>query len=236
MTDSFISLNFDDEKKRLTILTNLCRMLVRRGNLSFEKYKLTKDKKEYENPTLVPPNNNIDNDLFLQFIKKKDDTYTYTIKLDVPFKDERQDNSSEYNGSILIIKIIPQVIKDIGSSSIVLDFLKLYNKNKKIIIFDGMSDKVHNLLSKKKNVEVFDKDYFMIDMMSMIFAPISCNLISQQDIAHIIAPKLPKIFENDPLVRYYNGKKNGLIKIIRPSLNNSIETVYKKIIEFKSVF
>jgi hypothetical protein len=235
MTESFISLNFDDEKKRLTMLTNLCRMLVRRGNLSFEKYKLTKDKKEYENPTLVPPNNTIDNDLFLPFIKKRDDTYTYTIMLDTPFKDERQD-STDYNGSTLIVKIIPQVIKDIGSSSVVLDFLKLYNKNKKIIIFDGMSDKVHNLLSKKKNLEVFDKDYLMIDLMSMIFAPINCSLVTSNEIAHIIAPKLPKIYENDPLVRYYNGKKNGIIKIIRPSLNNSIETVYKKIIEFRSVF
>ena len=72
--------------------------------------------------------------------------------------------------------------------------------------------------------------------MSMIFAPINCSLVTSNEIAHIIAPKLPKIYENDPLVRYYNGKKNGIIKIIRPSLNNSIETVYKKIIEFRSVF
>ena len=43
MTETFVSLNFDDEKKRLTMLTNLCRMLVRRGNLSFEMIRFNND-------------------------------------------------------------------------------------------------------------------------------------------------------------------------------------------------
>ena len=235
MSENFVSLIFDDEKIRLTILTNLCRMLVKRGNISFDKYGLKKEKNEYENITLVPPNNKIDNDLFLPFIKKREDNYIYTIPIDNAFKDERTD-SNDFNGNILVVKIIPQVIKDIGSSSLINDFMKTYTKNKKIIIFDGMSDKVHNILSKRKNTEVFDRNYLMIDLMSLVIAPLDCSLLTVKDIEHIMSPKFAKIYENDPIVRYYNGKKNGIIKIIRTSLNNSIEIVYKKIIDFKAVF
>lgn len=228
-SENYVNLYFSEEKIRLTVLTNICRMMVTRGYMDKDKYT-----KNDENG-----NNKIDNALFLPFIDTRVDNNTYIIPLDTPFRDQREgkgDATVEFDGSSVIIKIIPQVVKDISNSPLLNDFFKTYNKNHKIIVFDGMADKVYNVLSKKRNVEVFDRDYLMIDLMSHKCAPVSCSIVTEDDINYITNPKIAKILENDPLCRYYNGKKSSIIRVVRSSLNNSEEVVYRKVIEPKSVF
>lgn len=242
-SENYINLYFSDDKIRLTVLTNICRMLVKRGYMNIDKYTRTGTNKEVNTKRIIieqpSANDDIDNTLFMPFIETRVDTNTYIIPLDIPYRDQRESKSEgniEFDGLSVIIKLVPQVVKDISNSPILNDFLKTYNKNHKIIVFDGMADKVYNTLNRKKNVEVFDRDSLMIDLMSHVSAPVDCQLVTETDLTYITNLKIAKILENDPLCRYYNGKRGTILRIIRPSLNNSVETVYRKIIEPRSVF
>jgi len=247
--ENYGNLYFSDEKIRITILTNICRMMVTRGYMDIKKYKSTGKSSNTKNIAEHPSNDHIDNDLFLPFIQTASDDNIYRIPLDTPYKDQRSKKTEivsgkseknmkqpEFDGSTIIVKIEHQILKDIGSSPILDEFFKSYTKYHKIIIFGGISDKVYNVLSKKSNTEVFDKDSQMIDLMSLTFAPISCGFVQHDESLYIMNPKIEKIHENDPIVRYYNGKRGNILRIIRPSINNSAEVVYKRIIEAKSLF
>ena len=243
-SENYVNLYFSEEKIRLTVLTNICRMMVTRGYMDADKYKFDPEKpleKEVVRTVIEQPSSNdkIDNSLFLPFIQNRVDNNTYIIPLDTPYRDQREgkgDANVDFDGSTVIVRIVPQVVKDISNSPLLNDFFKTYNNNHKIIVFDGMVDKVYNVLSKKRNVEAFDRDYLMIDLMSHRCAPVACSLVTEEDINYITNPKISKILENDPLCRYYNGKKGSIMRIVRSSLNNSEEIVYRKVIEPKSVF
>ena len=242
--ENYVNLYFSEEKIRLTVLTNICRMMVTRGYMDADKYKRDPEKpvnKDAKQSIIeqLSANDKIDNSLFLPFIETRIDNNTYIIPLDTPYRDQREEKGAanvEFDGSVVIVKIIPQILKDISNSPLLNDFFKQYSKNHKIIVFDGMADKVYNVLSKKKNVEVFDRNYLMIDLMSHRGAPVSCSLVTNEDIKYITNLKIAKILENDPMCRYYNGKKGLIIRVVRTSLNNSEEIVYRKVIEPKSVF
>jgi len=158
------------------------------------------------------------------------------IPLDKSYRDERETKSEgtvEFDGTTVIVKLIPQVVKDITNSPILKDFLNTYNKNHKIVVFDGVAPKAYTVLSKKKNIEVFDKDFLMIDLMSHQDAPIGCDFVIPEDINYITNPKFSKIHENDPLCQYYNGKFGMIMRIVRQSQNNSKEVAYRKVKEPK---
>jgi DNA-directed RNA polymerase subunit H (RpoH/RPB5) len=239
-SEIYANLFFDDEKIRITVLTNICRMLVNRGYMDIRKYGTkTKTNANSDRGFKVeqPADDHINNTEFLPFIEKRHDNNTYMIPLDTPYRDQRKsDGLVEFDGSQVVVRLIPQVVKDITNSSILNDFFKTYRKNHKIIVFDGMAKKVEMVLSKKNNVEVFDRDFFMIDLMSHDHAPVSCKIATLDEMNHVINPKVGKIHENDPLNKYYNGKKGQILSIVRPSLNNSIEAGFRKIIEAKPLF
>jgi hypothetical protein len=241
--ENYVNLFFDEEKIRLTVLTNICRMLTTRGYMSIDKYGQKKNEKDTSIVEKPSTNDHINNSLFLPFIGKRSDNGTYTIPLDTVYRDQREDGkgvvsgaSANFDGKSVVVKLIPQVVKDTNNSPIVNDFLKTYANNHKIIVFDGMADKVYITLSRKKNTEVFERDFFMIDLMSHYCAPVSCSVVSDAEMGYIINPKVSKIHENDPLVRYYNGKRGQVMHILRTSLNNSVEPAFRKIIEPKPLF
>jgi hypothetical protein len=248
-SENYASLYFSDEKIRLTVLTNICRMLVTRGYMSDEKYKLLPDDSQpldsnkdikkimVEQPSL---NDKYDNTLFLPYIETITDNNIYTIPLDTPYKDERHakeetDEASGFDGSMVVVKLIPQEVKDITNSPILNEFLKTYKKYHKIIVFDKMAAKVYTSINREKNAEVFDRDFLMLDMMSHREAPLKCEFVDLTDLNFIANPKVGKLYENEPLSRYFNGKMGMYMRILRPSINNSIEVGYRRIIEPKFV-
>src|SRR5579872_35473 len=243
-TESFINPQFSDEKIRLTLLTNICRMMIRRGHMDPEKYKkhTEEDNKKNTNDNMMKPkvdppsiHDPYDNDLFLPFIENRSDNNVYIIPIDNPFRDEREaavdGGNLEFDGSSLIVKLIPQVVKDISNSPILNDFLKSFSNNHKIVVFDGYADKVYNIIRKKKNIEVFDRTYLMIDLMSKVDAPLGCTIIDKDDIKHIINPRYGRMHENDPTAKYYNARTGSFLRIERASINNSKDIGYSKIKE-----
>lgn len=245
-SENYASLYFSDEKIRLTVLTNICRMLVTRGYMSSEKYKLSPDSrpanvnKDIKKIMVEQPsaNDKIDNSLFLPYIETITDNNVYTLPLDTPYKDEKhtkEDEASTFDGSMVVVKLIPQEVKDITNSPILNEFLKTYKKYHKIIVFDKMAAKVYTSTNREKNAEVFDRDFLMIDMMSHCEAPLKCEFVSPTDLNFIANPRVGKLYENEPLSRYFNGKMGMYMRILRSSINNSIEVGYRKIIEPKFV-
>jgi DNA-directed RNA polymerase subunit H (RpoH/RPB5) len=230
---NYINQYKDKETIRLTVLTNICRMLIRRGNLSSEKYMM--DNKSTENKIYVSKYDSIDNNKFLRFIGRKDDDNIYKIPLDVPYVNQNL-SESKFNGNIVIVKLIPLAVKDVTNSPLLNDFLKTYKTSHKIVVFESISERAYTYVNSIPNSEVFNEGRLMIDLMSHINSPIECSIIQDKDISHFINPKLCKIFENDPLARYYNAKKGNILRIIRPSLSNNIEVGLRRVVDAKPVF
>lgn len=242
MNENYINLQKDEETIRLTILSNLCRMMINRGYMNRDKYAMTQD--AIDNPGLMTPissDDSINANLFMSYFKKTDDN-TYTIPMDMPFRDTRLDDRADKNvpdpfdGLSLIVKIVPQKVADIENSPIFNDFVKTYVKYHKVVIFDGMAYKAYTNIIRKHNIEGFDRDYLMIDYMSLVGAPIDCRIISSADIKHINNPKIAIIHQNDPLAKYYDAKKGDILRIVRPSINNNAEIGYRLVTDPKPLF
>lgn len=239
--DNFTSsdnLQMTEEKIRMTVLTNICRMMIRRGYMDEKKYLSTREKRGKGVVEVPSVNDKFDNSLFAKYFENRNESSVYTIPLDRPYPDGRdaKDGKTNFDGSVLAVKLVPHTVKDITNNHNIDEFLKTYNNNHKILVFDGSNYKVYTASRKFKNTESFSRDYLMIDLMSHVFAPIGCEIVSSNDISHIIDPNLPEMYENDPLCRYYNGKRGQIIRIKRPSQNNSIEIAYRKITAPKDEF
>lgn len=230
---NYINQYKDKETVRLTILTNICRMLVRRGYLNYDKYK--KDSKSSDSKIYVSKYDTIDNNKFIDFIGKKNDANVYKIDLDIPYINQNI-SDSKFNGNNVIVKIIPQSVKDVTNSPLLNEFLKSYKTYHKIVIFDSISERVYTYLNSIPDVEVFEEARLMIDLMSHISAPIECSILQDKDISHLVNPKLCKILENDPLSRYYNAKKGNIVRILRASLSNNVEVGLRRVVDAKPVF
>lgn len=239
-SENYVNLQLSEEQIRLTVLTNICRMLVNRGYMDADKYAYDEKRERarvknpkiphVEQPTI---GNKIDNDLFLPFIENRSDNNIYSIPLDTPYRDEKE-NDLEFDGSVVIVKMIPQDVKDITNSPILNEFFKTYSKYHKIIVFNGMADKVYNTLRNRKNTEAFTNSELMIDLMSVVFSPESCKFVTLEELSHISNPKFSKIMENDPLCKYYNGKQGQVMRITSPSINNCVFVSYRKVIQPKA--
>jgi hypothetical protein len=214
----------DEETVRLTILTNICKMMVRRGNMSIEQYSLP-DKLGH-----------FDDKLFLDLFKDRTDSNIYEIPMNVHLLNEKKNKQTEFDGSKLIVRIIPQSIADISNNTMFLDFMKTYSAYHRILVFYEVADKVFNSAEKKPNLEIFDRNSLMIDLMAYSCSPIECRIIQPDEIGHMINPKHAKILQNDPLAKYYNAKKGNIIRIVRRSINNGREVGYRKVIDSKPVF
>jgi DNA-directed RNA polymerase subunit H (RpoH/RPB5) len=214
-----INLLKSDEEIRITVLTNICRMLVRRGYLDSKKYKVTKDTKDEYKYTY---DDEIDNELFLNFFDKKRDDNTYEILLDNEYQDERTNDNGDFDGSKVIVRIISQKINDVKSSPLLNDFIKSYSKNHKIVISD-VSEKALIGLSKKANLELFKEFELMIDVMSIIGSPLKISIEKEDRIAHILNTKIPQIYSNDLYARYLNAKRDDIICAILPNKSNPVK-------------
>lgn len=220
----------DDEVIRLELLTNVCRMMVMRSHMDISKY--AKDLfKNLDNDMDFNDiehhwSSMIDNSKFLKFFKTRSEKDTYIIDMDSPFSSTKE----RFDGSKLIVSIIPHKVTDVKHSDIIGTILSTYPNNHKLFIVDSIIDRAQTALYKTKNIEVFTKDNLMIDLMSHFEAPHRCKVLYDSK------SNIPKILENDPLARYYNAKSGSILKIVGNTVNNGFETRYRKVIDPKPVF
>lgn len=244
-TENYINLAVSEEQIRVTVLTNICRMMIRRGYIDGSKYLNDSTKKKENVPKIVAPSPSeydiYDNVKILKLLSEHSDNGVYIIPLDHPYPDENEterdgEGHVEFDSKHIVVKIINQVVKDVSNSPILNDFFKSHAKYHKIVVFDDIADKVYGAFRKHRNAEVFSTRSLMMDIMSHMMAPISCNFVTQQELSFMINTKFAWMHENDPLCRYYAGKTGQIMRIVRPSINNMLSVSYRRIDDPKPGF
>jgi DNA-directed RNA polymerase subunit H (RpoH/RPB5) len=234
-SEGFISNRKDEETMRLEILTNICRMMVSRGRIDIAKYCYDK----YTDEDFSDINNRItsmiDDSKFIKMFKDRSDKNVYFININLPFEDER-DNNDNFDGSKIVVSMIPHKITDIKNSDMINDVFKSYPQHHKMFVIDTIVDRAANALSRENNVEVFLKDHVTADLMSHRMAPHRCELDKGSVNLYNVKPNISRIVENDPLAKYYNAKVGDTLDIIRNTVTNGFERGRRKVVEPRPVF
>lgn len=200
---SLLSINKDRVSIINTILTNIIKMFTERKLL--KKDELDK---------------NIEN-----IIKKKSDNMEYNINL--------------INNKKLYIKFIPQKITAINKTSGIYDFVEKYKNNKSIIIVNEISAKANNIIKQKyKLSEVFAENELMMNIIEHRYQP-KFEILNNINLDDFLNSRkcqkkdLPRMFINDPIVKYYNLKIGNLVRIIRPSGSSGDAISYRLVVNGK---
>lgn len=197
------------EEKRDTILTNVVKMLAQRGYITDKNNML----KVIDN--VIKPNN------------FEHDEAKYSIPID------------NYEGNSAIkqvnVKIIPYKITSIGKMYGITDFLNIDREIPKILIVTSVNKKVQTTIKNYKNVEIFEEEFLMINLLEHVSVPMHIKL-SEEDkqkvlTEYIVKKKdMPKIRIDDPVSIYFNAKLGDMFRIIRPSNRSGIVHAYRLVI------
>jgi len=125
-------------------------------------------------------------------------------------------------------------IKNISTGSILDDYLNKKIDYHKFIICTNFNKKVYTQIKTiYKNAELFFIHELMEDIPSKIFIP-EHQLLNEEDEKTILTifkkSELSKIYENDMMVRYYGGKVNNIIRIIRDNKSSGKSISYRVVI------
>jgi DNA-directed RNA polymerase subunit H (RpoH/RPB5) len=107
-----------------------------------------------------------------------------------------------------------------------------YEKMHKIVVFKDYPDKLKNQLEEKySNIEIFDEDFFKVDIGSHVIVPKHTKLSKDQATEVIKSygkeSQFPILMNTDPMSRYLYAKQNDMIEIIRPNRNSGFEVYYR---------
>jgi len=198
-----IEKNNDDIRK--TVLTNTIKMLTERKLLKSENLE-----------------KNI-NDI----LSKVSDDYTYTINLDTDDADK-----------IFAIKILNQKITAISKQSNINSFLNKFQNNPKIIIVKAINTKaLQYIFSNYIKTEIFLESSLMINLVDHVFVPkyeildkTSDDYKQFCDKYNVKKRQIPKLLKSDPIAKYYNLKKDDIVRIVRCSELSGLSPFYRIVI------
>ena len=154
-------------------------------------------------------------------ISMNSDDSLYKVKLD--------------DDKTLYIKLLPQKITGINKSPIIVDFMKTYKKDPKILVVDSISDKAYQQLISMQLVEVFSENSLMINLVEHVCSP-QYQVLSNEETEeflstyHVKKNKLSIIYSNDPAALYLNLKKGQIVRIIRKSEMTSESIAYRIVV------
>lgn len=170
----------------------------------------------------------------LESIKKYKDDDTYKIKLDISVKSDSEDSDyiKNFDGTIVMIRIIHQKIQGLTKLPLVKDFLTQYKYNHKIFIFDDITDKLKSSLMLTPNTEVFTEPFLLLNLVDYIDSPkyevLTLDEINEILESYILKKKeMMKILTTDPVVSYFNLKRGDVLRIIRCSEQSGKSIAYR---------
>lgn len=155
-------------------------------------------------------------------IKSADDIFK---KLDLTSEIIKFDKTSIY--------ILDAKISSVNSNSSLSNYLTNDLDHHKILIFDEINKKLISQILSYKNTEFFLKYEMMIDIESVNFVPKHILLNDNEKKEYLSKfndTELSKIFNTDPMSRYYNAKVGDIFKIIRPSITAGKNIFFRKVI------
>jgi DNA-directed RNA polymerase subunit H (RpoH/RPB5) len=131
------------------------------------------------------------------------------------------------------IYILDAKISSVNSNSSLSNYLTNDLDHHKILIFDEINKKLISQILSYKNTEFFLKYEMMIDIESVNFVPKHILLNDNEKKEYLSKfndTELSKIFNTDPMSRYYNAKVGDIFKIIRPSITAGKNIFFRKVI------
>lgn len=156
---------------------------------------------------------NIENSI-LKFSKKDE-------KINVYFNNEEN----------LKITFIEKIIKDLSNSNTYNGIIVI--KNKIDITNDKIGMAIINLInSSKYDIELFDEKELLFNITKHELVP-KHEKISEKEKEELLKTyninikQLPRILKKDPVIRYYNYKKNDVVKITRKSESSGLYINYR---------
>lgn len=210
LNPELIPIKKDEAIIRKTVLTNIIKMFNARGYITSSLNKRLED------------------------IKNKKDDDTYKILLDKKIDPSSNDKTyvDKFEGDYIMVRIIHQKVQGIAKLPLVKDFLNQYKYSHKILVFDGISDKVKLSLSILPNTEVFNEAFLMINILEHIDCP-EYEVLSEEEGKEVLESyilkknEMMKILSDDPIVKYFNLKRGDIIRIIRPSEQSGKNIAYR---------
>lgn len=106
------------------------------------------------------------------------------------------------------------------------------NKHKILIIDDIVAN---NIKKANRYTEIFKTSELMLNLVDFKYCP-KVKLVSKEEGEKVLRDynvskhQLPQFDINDPLVRYYNGRKGDIFKIYRHSLISGVSIAYRIVI------
>lgn len=119
------------------------------------------------------------------------------------------------------------------NTSVINETMKVKDGIHKIIIVDDVV--FSNLKENNKFVELFKTSELMLNLIDFKYCP-KAIMLNEEEIKQVLKDynvskkQLPQFEKKDPLVRYYNGRKGDMFKIIRSSPVSGVAIAYRVVI------
>jgi len=198
-----------------TVLTNIIKMLTARKLL--DENSLQDNIKKIVNSASV-------------------DLSVYKIKKENISNSSKGDAKGDAKGEILV-KIIPYKIASINKTSPIMEFIHEYPDNRKFIIVKDINKKNYLYIRNSySQVELFLEEELMINLIDHILVP-QHILLSPEESSSFYEKfnckkrDMPKIYNTDPVSKYYDFKVNDIVKILRPSELAGISVFYRLVVK-----
>lgn len=217
----------DEETLRITVLTNIIKMLYNRKWISESKLKSTIDSS----------------------INSSNDDNIYKINLDVslsnlPTYDPSADDTvkkldPDFNDKVVVVKIFPRKVTSIGKILVLVNFFETYKNYHKILIVESMAEKAKTLITNGKYSEVFDENFFLINLIDHTCSPkyeiLTTDEANEFKKSYNLTNREMKImFTNDPASLYFYLKKKQMVRIIRDSEITGKSVDYRIVVNGKN--
>lgn len=197
---------YNNEEIHLIVLSNVVKMFINRN--------------------VIDSNKNIDKIL----IPKSNDEYE--IKIDSKMIDGSQN---------ILIKIIDQNIQTFNKQSPLATFLSKHIHFHIILIIKNINAKIKDLLlSRYANIEIFLESEMMSCLLDYDLIP-EHTLLSEEEKNKVLEEyntdekkkKLPKIYVNDPVARYFHASVGQIFRITRYSKSTGYSFTYRYVVSTK---
>lgn len=197
----------NNEDIRKTVLTNAIKMLTDRKVLSKDK----------------------ESDNIKKITSMQSDDYTYIIDIN---------NYANENDKKYIIKIFNYKITGIAKQSNLSEFLNKYKDMPKLIVVKSITPKLaQQIKTSNYKTEVFVESFLMINLVDNVLVPEYEILDRNSDDYKTFYEQyqckkkdVPRMYETDPVAKYYNLSKGDVVRVIRPSETAGRSILYRLVI------
>lgn len=133
------------------------------------------------------------------------------------------------------LKFILRKISTVRKVEDIDEFLESNRQNYKFFIVSQMLPKAQKQLLEYENVEVFNDDELLENIIENVLVPVHIVLSEEESNKYleeyqIKKSELSRMFTSDPIAKYYNMKPGQMVKIIRPSVTAGEEIAIRVIV------